>query len=173
MENHDTQRFNESYPDLADYKLAMTLIATTRGIPQIYYGSEIGMRGSKAAGDADIRRDFFKGALAQERTPAQEAYFQYTKNILNWRKNERVIHDGALLQYVPQNNVYVYFRYNETESVMVIVNNNEEKQTLKTSRFQENLKQYKTGKDVLSNASFDLKNDMSIEGKSVLVLELK
>jgi glycosidase len=181
MENHDTQRFNESYPDLADYKLAMTLIATTRGIPQIYYGSEIGMRGSKAAGDADIRRDFFKGALAQERTPAQEAYFQYTKNILNWRKNERVIHDGALLQYVPQNNVYVYFRYlspeqagtKEPEVLMVILNNSQKEEELTWSRFSEGLHGYELGKDVLTNQTFDFEQKFGkIPAKTAYIIKL-
>jgi glycosidase len=181
MENHDTQRFNESYPDLADYKLAMTLIATTRGIPQIYYGSEIGMRGSKAVGDADIRRDFFKGALAQERTPAQEAYFQYTKNILNWRKNERVIHDGALLQYVPQNNVYVYFRYlspeqagtKEPEVLMVILNNSQKEEQLTWSRFSEGLHGFELGKDVLTNQTFDFEQKFGkIPAKTAYIIKL-
>ena len=75
--------------------------------------------------------------------------------------------------YIPENNVYVYFRYTDDKSVMVIVNNNVENQTIKTNRFQESIKNYTSGKDVLSDKSIDLKNDISIEGKSVVVLELK
>lgn len=181
IENHDTQRFNHLYPDFKKYQLAMTLLATVRGIPQIYYGSEIGMAGNKDKGDADIRQDFPGGwngdknnaFTASGRTDVQKQYFDFTSKLLNWRKNKSVIHSGKTTHYIPENNVYVYFRYDEKETVMVIINNNPEKQTIKTNRFLENIKNYALGKDVLGNASFDLKNDISIEGKSALVLELK
>jgi len=74
---------------------------------------------------------------------------------------------------VPDNNVYVYFRYNEKETVMVIINNNSEKQILKTNRFKESIQNLKSGKEVLSGKPFDLNNDIEIEGKSALILELK
>lgn len=181
IENHDTQRFNHLYPDFKKYQLAMTLLATVRGIPQIYYGSEIGMAGNKDKGDADIRQDFPGGwngdknnaFTASGRTEVQKQYFDFTAKLLNWRKNKSVIHYGKTTHYIPENNVYVYFRYNEKETVMVIINNNPEKQTIKTNRFIENIKNLKSGKDILGNASFDLKNDISIEGKSALILELK
>ncbi len=181
IENHDTQRFNHLYPDFKKYQLAMTLLATVRGIPQIYYGSEIGMAGNKDKGDADIRQDFPGGwngdknnaFTASGRTEVQKQYFNFTAKLLNWRKNKSVIHSGKTTHYIPENNVYVYFRYNEKEAVMIIINNNPEKQTIKTNRFLENIKNYKSGKDVLGNSSFDLKNDITIEGKSALILELK
>ncbi|MEK8179374.1 glycoside hydrolase family 13 protein [Flavobacterium buctense] len=181
-ENHDTNRLNEVYKnDFKKYQMAMTIIATVRGIPQVYYGSEIGMAGDKGKGDGDIRRDFPGGwngdtnnAFTKTgRTEEQNKFFDFTAKLFNWRKSKTVIHNGKTTHYIPENNVYVYFRYNEKESIMVVVNNNEEKQTFKSNTFQENLKNYKSGKDVLSDASFDLKNDISIEGKSVLVLELK
>ena len=182
FENHDTNRLNEFYKnDFKKYQMAVVLIATVRGIPQIYYGSEIGMAGSKNVGDGDIRRDFPGGwngdsnnaFTASGRTAEQQQFFDFTAKLFNWRKGKSVIHTGKTTHYVPDNNVYVYFRYNENESVMVIVNNNPEKQTLKTSRFTENIQNYSSGKDVLTNATFDVKNDISIEGKSVLILELK
>ncbi len=182
IENHDTQRFNETYPSLADYKLALTLIATTRGIPQIYYGSEIGMRGSKAAGDADIRRDFFTGSNVKERTPEQEAYYQFTKNLFNWRKDQKVIHEGALLQYVPQNNVYVYFRYlnpeksesKDADIVMVILNNSEKDEELTWSRFAEGIQGFDFGTDVLTNQSFDFDQKTGkIPAKTAYIIQLK
>ena len=181
IENHDTQRFNHLYPDFKKYQLAMTLLATVRGIPQIYYGSEIGMAGNKDKGDAYIRQDFPGGwngdknnaFTASGRTDVQKKYFDFTAKLLNWRKNKLVIHSGKTTHYIPENNVYIYFRYDEKETVMVIINNNPEKQTIKTNRFLENIKNYTSGKDILGNASFDLKNDISIEGKSALVLELK
>jgi glycosidase len=180
IENHDTQRFNHLYPDFKKYQMAMTLIATIRGIPQVYYGSEIGMAGNKDKGDADIRQDFPGGWIGDTnnaftkagRTIVQTQYFDFTSKLLNWRKNKAVIHSGKTTHYVPVNNVYVYFRYNDTESVMVVINNSNDKQTIKTNRFQENTNLYKIGKDIFTNASIELKNDITIDGKSVLVLEL-
>lgn len=181
MENHDTQRFNESYPDIVDYKLALSLIATTRGIPQIYYGSEIGMRGSKAAGDADIRRDFSKGIVSAERDANQEAYYQFTKNLLNWRKDQKVIQEGSLLQYVPQNNVYVYFRYlspkqagaQEPEVIMVVLNNSSKDEMLNWSRFEQGLHGFEQGKDVFNNQSFDFEQKTGlISAKTAYIIQL-
>ena len=181
-ENHDTNRFNYIYKnDLNKYKMAMTILATMRGIPQLYYGSEIGMAGDKGKGDADIRQDFPGGwasdknnaFTASGRTAEQAKYFDFTAKVFNWRKSKSVIHNGKLMHYLPDNNVYVYFRYNDTESVMVVVNNSKEKQTLKLDRFKESLASYSSGKDIISDANFDLKSELSIEGKSSLILELK
>ena len=182
LENHDTGRFNQIYKnDFKKYQLGMTILATMRGIPQIYYGSEIGMAGDKGKGDADIRQDFpggWKGDTNNAftnsgRTASQKQYFDFSKKILNWRKNKEVIHTGKLTHYIPQNNVYVYFRYNDTESVMVIVNNDIKKHQINNSHFEENLKNFTSGKDVLSGQNYDLKKDILIEGKSSLILELK
>jgi len=191
FENHDTNRLNEAYKnDFKKYQMAMTLIATVRGIPQIYYGSEIGMAGDKGKGDGDIRRDFPGGwngdtnnAFTKAgRTEEQNKFYDFTAKLLNWRKTKDVIHFGKTTHYVPENNVYVYFRYNDPsdsepakqkESVMVVVNNSNEKQTFKTNRFHENIKNYQSGKDIFTETTFDLKNDITIEGKSVLILELK
>jgi glycosidase len=181
-ENHDTNRFNYIYKnDLNKYKMAMTILATTRGIPQLYYGSEIGMAGDKGKGDADIRQDFPGGWASDKnnaftpsgRTAEQAKYFDFTAKVFNWRKSKSVIHNGKLMHYLPDNNVYVYFRYNDTESVMVVVNNSKDKQTLKLDRFKESLAPYSSGKDIISDANFDLKSELSIDGKSSLILELK
>jgi glycosidase len=181
LENHDTQRFNESYPDLATYKMALSLIATTRGIPQIYYGTEIGMRGSKAVGDADIRRDLFGNRDRLVLDANQEAYYQFTKSILNWRKGQKVIHEGKFLQFVPQNNVYVYFRYlepvtalgKEAEVLMVIINNSNKEETLTWSRFAEGLHGFEKGLDVLTNQSFDFeKSSGKIPAKTSYIIKL-
>ncbi len=181
-ENHDTGRFNEIYKsDFKKYQMAMTLIATVRGIPQLYYGSEIGMKGDKGKGDADIRRDFPGGwngdannAFTKEgRTAEQQKFFEFSSKLFTWRKSKEVIHSGKMTHYVPDNNVYVYFRYNEKETVMVIINNNSDKQTLKTNRFKESIQNLKSGKEVLSGKTIYLNNDIEIEGKSALILELK
>ena len=182
IENHDTNRFNEIYKnDFKKYQMAMTLIATARGIPQLYYGTEIGMAGDKNKGDADIRKDFPGGWNGDNnnaftkagRTDEQQKYFDFTSKLFNWRKSKSVIHDGKMTHYIPENNVYVYFRYSESETVMVVINNSNEIQTFKTNRFAENIQNHQSGMDILSGKTIDLKNDIAIDRKSVLVLELK
>jgi glycosidase len=183
FENHDTQRFNEYCPNIEDYKLATTLLATTRGIPQIYYGSEIGMKGDKGKGDADIRRDFPGGwpgdtnnAFTDKgRTTEQKAYFDFSKKIWNWRKGKSIIHTGSFTQFLPQNNVYVYFRHNENESetVMVVINNSKEAQTLDLSRFSDLIKKHKSSLDIISGNTIPLERTLTIDSKKSFILELK
>ena len=179
--NHDTGRINEIYDnDLNKYQLAITLVLTTRGIPQLYYGDEIGMRGEKNKGDGDIRRDFPGGwegdannaYSSAGRDKLQESYHSFTKTLLNYRKNKEVLHFGKLLQYLPEENVYVYFRYNENDRVMVILNNNPESQELDLSRYAEGLNAASTGKEILSNRQVDLKTTLKVEGKTPMVIEL-
>jgi neopullulanase len=181
--NHDTNRINEQYDgDLDKYKMAMTLVLTTRGTPQLYYGDEIGMRGDKPAkGDADIRRDFPGGwegdaqsAFTEEgRTAEQNEYHSFTKKLLNYRKNKEVLHTGKLLHYIPENNVYVYFRHNPEERVMVVINNNPEAQTIDLQRFSEGLGGAVSGMDILSDEQVELRQSLEIAGKTSLVIELK
>lgn len=159
----------------------MTLVATVRGIPQLYYGSEIGMAGDKGKGDADIRRDFPGGWSSDAnnaftksgRTAQQNQYFNFTSKLFNWRKTAQVIHNGKTTHYLPQDNVYVYFRHNEKQTVMVVINNSNENRTFKTDRFQENIQNFQSGKEVISGKSVDLKAAISIEPKSAYILELQ
>lgn len=159
----------------------MSILATMRGIPQLYYGSEIGMRGDKGKGDADIRRDFPGGWKndpqnafnPQERTAEQKAYFEVTSKLFNWRKNQSVIHHGKLLQYLPVNEVYVYFRYDDNQTIMVVINNKQEAQTIDLQRFAQGIKSFTKGKDVVSEKEFSLTQPLKIDGKTALVLELK
>ncbi|MFK5880336.1 MAG: glycoside hydrolase family 13 protein [Flavobacteriaceae bacterium] len=181
--NHDTNRINEIYRNnIEKYKLVMTLILTARGIPQLYYGDEIGMMGDKHKhGDGDIRRDFPGGwssdtqnAFMQSgRTDSQEAYHSFTKKLLNWRKGKTAIHTGKTLQFVPENNVYVYFRMDENETVMVVINNNSESQTFNLSKFAEGIKNHTLGKEIISDTNIDLSDSITIKGKSSLIIELK
>ena len=185
FENHDTERFNEIFKgDLRYYKMALTLMATVRGIPQIYYGSEIGMRGDKnKGGDADIRRDFpggWKGDSQnafdpKTQTAEQKGFHDFTQKLLNWRKGKNVIHSGKTKHYMPKEKVYVYFRFNEKENVMVIINNNEKDQTFDLGRFSESIQGITKGKDVISGKEFSIssENKMTISGKSSLILELQ
>jgi|APTNR8051073442_1049403.scaffolds.fasta_scaffold00003_129 glycosidase len=180
--NHDTNRINQTLNgDLDKYKLATALILTCRGIPQLYYGDEIGMMGSKSVGDGDIRRDFPGGwsedkqnAFNTEgRTQEQQAYYDFTHKLLNWRKEKEVIHTGKTMHYLPFENEYVYFRYNESETVMVILNNNKEAKTLDTKRFTERLTGYTSGKNIVTNETVTNLQNISLPAKSATILELK
>ena len=180
-ENHDTQRINHSYNnDLAKYKMAMSFLMTIRGIPQIYYGTEIDLEGNIEKGDGDIRRDFPGGwstdsinaFTAKGRTAVQNEYFNFSSKLLNWRKNKAIIHTGLLTHYVPENDVYIYFRYNDTEKIMVVLNNNETDQTLKIDRYGESLENKTVGTDVMTGKTYDLKTNFTIPKTTALILEL-
>lgn len=183
FENHDTQRFNELYPKFEDYKLATTLLATTRGIPQIYYGSEIGMKGDKSKGDADIRRDFPGGwpgdsnnAFTDKgRTTEQKLYFDWTKKLLNWRKTKSAIHHGKLIQFIPQNNVYVYFRQHDSETIMVVLNNSQKEEKIEFDRFKEVLNGFAFANAIFEGENLDLKSikTLTIPSKSVRIYEMR
>jgi glycosidase len=117
LENHDTGRYNQIYQkDIKKYQLGMTLLATMRGIPQLYYGSEIGMAGDKGKGDADIRQDFPGGwksdsvnkfNVAGLNAKESEA-FNYFKKLANYRKSSAVLAKGSLKHFIPQNGESFY-----------------------------------------------------------------
>lgn len=181
LENHDTDRFNHKYPNIKDYTLAMVLLATHRGIPQIYYGSEIGMAGDKGKGDADIRQDFPGGWPGDSnnafspggRTEIQEQYHAITKLLLNWRKNTPAIHYGKTVHFLPHENIYVYFRILDEQCVMVIINNSEKEQELKLDRFVEVLNNKSQGQEIISGKSVALKDKLSLNANSAMIIELK
>ncbi len=180
-ENHDTRRINEIYPDIADYKIIMSLIATIRGIPQVYYGSEIGMRGRKSQGDGDIRRDFPGGWPEDElnafeisgRDEIQNQYYDFSARLFNWRKKSEVIHRGEMTHYTPEENVYVYFRSLADQTVMVVLNPNKDSRELDPERFHESIEKYTKGLDLISEEVIDLNEKFLIEGKTAYILELK
>ena len=182
VESHDTNRFNQNYKNnFEKYKMAMVLIATTRGIPQLYYGSEIGMAGDKGNGDAAIRQDFPGGWSGDNnnafdpagRTATQAKYYNFTSKLFQWRKTNPAVHFGKMTHYLPENNVYVYFRNTDKQTVMVVINNSADKQILKTNRFRESIKTFLNGKDVLTNTIINLDSDIQIAAKSAMVLELQ
>lgn len=183
FENHDTERWNEIFnADPNIYKMGLTLISTVRGIPQIYYGSEVGMRGNKEkGGDADIRRDFPGGWKSDKQnafnpatqTTEQKEFYQFTQKLLNWRKGKDVIHTGKTKNFVPKDGVFTYFRYNDKESVMVIINNNIKDQTLDLKYFEESLKGFSKGKEVISGKEFSLQNTLTVPAQTPFIIELE
>ena len=182
-DNHDMTRFaNIIKNDIKKYKMAMAFLLTTRGFPQLYYGTEIMMTGDKGKGDGDLRKDFPGGwpgdarnaFTSQGRTEVENDAFNFTKNLLNWRKQNPVIHSGKVLHFIPQDNCYVYFRYNDQKTVMVILNNhNSESKKLNTLRFSEIMKGYNSGLEVISGKKIDNLESIEIAPKSAMVIELK
>ncbi|MEI7523796.1 MAG: glycoside hydrolase family 13 protein [Mariniphaga sp.] len=181
-ENHDTERYftaiGENIPNL---KTAMTFLMTTRGIPQVYFGGEILITGLKSDGDGKMRKDFpggwegdpVNGFSGIGLTADQSDFQQFLKKLVNWRKGKSVIHSGKLKHYYPMDNLYVYFRYNEKETVMVILNKNTENKTLNTSRFAESIQGFTTAKEVMTGNSITDLNNIVVPGKTSLILELK
>jgi len=181
-ENHDTQRFSTVVGnDVKKYKLGMTFLLTIRGIPQLYYGSEILMGGDKGVGDGDIRREMPGGwpdhdrsvFTEQGRTSTENDVYNYLKKLINWRNQNPVIHNGSLLHFIPENNVYTYFRINEEKTVMVIINNNPEEQTIDPVKFNQGIGHHSGGIDVISNAKVAFTQPFKVEGKTAMVLELE
>lgn len=181
-ENHDTQRFSTVVGnDVKKYLLGFTYLFTTRGIPQIYYGSEIMMGGDKGKGDGDIRRDMPGGwagdtrsvFTANGRTEPENQVFNYMKKLIHWRNENPVIHSGKLLHYIPRDNVYTYFRINAEKTVMVVLNNNPKPMTVDPKFFSEGTTGFTNGNDVISGKTFSLNQPFELEGKTAVVLELK
>ncbi len=179
LENHDTRRFNEVYNhNIKDYKLGISLITTIRGIPQLYYGSEVGMAGDKSKGDGTIRQDFPGGWKndknnafnSSERTQLQNKYFNFTKKILRFRKTSKVLQKGKMLHYLPSNNVYVYFRILGNERVMIILNNSNKDQMLSLSRFAESLNGVSIGTNILTNTKINLTGTLKVPKKTPMII---
>jgi len=178
LENHDTTRINEITPNFGDYKIVTTLMATVRGTPQTYYGTEIGMRGLKENGDADLRRDFPGGwkedtrsaFVASERTERENRYYDFTSKLFNWRKNESVIHHGKTMHFSPKNEVYTYFRYTKDKTIMVVLNANKEAQTISFSRFGERIGNTKSGKEVFTDEIISFTKPIAVPAKSIKII---
>ena len=181
-DNHDMARFfMQLNMDVDLYKLGITFFLTTRGIPQIFYGSEILMTHTEGDDHGNIRKDFpggwegdqisgFTGTGLKEDEADMQNFFW---RILNWRKDKEVIHSGKLMHYAPQNGVYVYFRYNESEKVMVIINKNTEKQKLRLDRFEEMLDGITAGKEIISGEELNFNGELMLAPLTPMVIELR
>ena len=182
-ENHDVGRiFNILNKDLNSLKMVTALTGTIRGIPQWYYGTELLMDGNGYEGHSHIRHDFPGGWPGDEtnaftrkgRTKDQNEIYDYLKTILEYRKTSKPIHYGKTLHFVPQNNVYVYFRYLEDQAVMVMLNNsNDESRTIEGDRFMEILEKYNSGKDIMTGKKVSSLERFDIPAKSARIIELK
>ena len=163
------------------YKIALSYIATIRGIPQFYYGTEVLMTSKKTRDDGAARHDFPGGwsgdkvnAFTGQGLTAQQREAQdFVRKLLNWRKNEPVIHHGKLMHYTPERGTYTYFRYDDKKTVMVVLNEDKHEVTLKTQRFHEVLPPNASGTDVITGTTYDLASTLTVPARSALILEVK
>jgi len=179
LDNHDIDRFSTAVKgDVRKYKMGLAMLMTTRGYPQIYYGTEIMIEG--IAGTYEGHRFDFPGGWKEDtrnaftragRTEAENEVFDYLKKLLHYRKNNTVLQSGRMKQFIPQDGIYVYFRYNNEKTVMVMTNNNEVEKELEMKRFAEMLGGKTKATEITSGKVIDL-NNVKIPAKTVWVMEL-
>lgn len=181
LDNHDTDRFLPAMPEKLDaFKQGIAFMLTIPGIPQFYYGTELLMNGTKQKGDGYIRLDVPGGwpgdavnqFEASGRTDIQNEAWNYMQKLLKWRKGNEVIAKGKMKHFVPQNGVYVYTRNLNGKQVVVIMNGNAKESVLPLDRYDEILKGYTSGKDVITGKVVSLQKELTLGAKDVLVLEL-
>jgi neopullulanase len=182
LDNHDTDRFLAMVGnDAAKYRMGVTLLLTLRGIPHWYYGSEIGMNGTKNPTDAEVRKDFpggFPGDKTDKftsagRSKAENELFDFVKKMANYRRVTPALQTGKLTQFVPQNDTYVYFRHTDRQTVMVALNSGKTPKTLDLARFAERLTGFSGALNVMTGEVINGLNTLTLPPKSATVLELR
>jgi len=179
LDNHDMSRFLSVVGgDMNKYRSGMAMLMTMRGVPQMYYGDEILMK-NYSNPDGLVRSDFPGGwagdkvnkFTAEGRTTAENDAFNYVRKLANYRKNTTALQTGKLMQFIPEQGIYVYFRYDDKKTVMVVYNSRDNEQTTTTARYFERIKGAKKAMNVITGETIDL-SKLTIPGKSTLVLEL-
>lgn len=183
LDNHDIDRYYSCVGEDAEkLKMGLAFLLTTRGIPSIFYGTEILMSNKGFWGNHDKLRSEFPGGwkdnpknkfTAEGRTEAENEIFNYVRTLANYRKNHSALQNGKLMQFVPDAGVYVYFRYNEKETVMVIENSNKTESKVNTARFAERMKGFSSAKNIHNNQIISNLSEFTIPAKTAWVLELK
>lgn len=180
LDNHDMSRFYSVVgEDFDKFKSGIAMLLTTRGIPQIYYGTEMLMK--NFANPFELVREDLAGGWQEDkinkfeasgRTAKENDAFNYIKKLANYRKNNEVLQTGKLMQYVPENGVYVYFRYNSKKTIMIIVNSNDKKINIATARFSERTKNFNRGVNVITDEVFTSVDHVEVPAKGTIILEL-
>ncbi len=182
IDNHDIARgLYLANGNVEKFKVALTILLTTRGIPKILYGTEIGIVGDDRHGT--IRTPFPGGFKFSDRNAFEKAgrtkyendIFNFTKKLIKIRKNHKVLSEGKLFHYYPFNNFYVYFRVLDSEKIMIVVNGSEKEQVLKLSSYSEMLKDVYEMKELIDDSIFDLneKKQIIIDSLSTKIFLLK
>jgi len=180
-DNHDMDRlFSAVEGNYNAFRMILAALLTLRGIPQLYYGTEILMDGFKVKGDGTLRQDFPGGwpednrnaFTAEGRYPEEQKAREFLRRLLNWRKTKAAVHTGKLIHFTPHKGFYVYFRYNDTDTVMVVLNN-ENRRLLATKRFSRFLKGYSAGYDVVFDEPLPQLDQIPMPPKSARIIDLQ
>ncbi len=181
-DNHDMSRiFTQVDEDEALWRMAMVFYATMRGIPQVYYGTEIQMSHPGTDSHGAIRAEFpggwddhdanaFTGEGLTKKARAAQAF---TRKLLNWRKETRVIHTGKFMHFTPVGNVYAYFRYDDDDTIMVVLNHGEDDVDLGLARFAERLQGATRARNILDDKVVRLRKRIKVPARSALVLDIE
>ena len=184
IDNHDTDRFLGNGHDSLALKQALALLLTVRRIPQIYYGTEILMNGTKELTDGNVRKDFpggFPGdqhnAFTREgRTRAEQSMFNWLSRLLHWRNGNETIIRGYQTQFIPYNGIYVVTRRWHRNTVMTILNGTSKEATLEVSRYAELFddgQDVRHVQDVATGRYYDLSKDLKLKPRQTLILEFQ
>ncbi len=182
LDNHDMNRaFSVVGENLAKYKMALGLMLTLRGIPQLYYGNEIGMKNFKNPTDAEVRHDFPGGwpgdtvnkFTSTGRSALENEIFDYVRTLAKYRQGSPALTKGKTMQFIPQNGVYVFFRYTDRQTVMCVLNSNDQESSLGLSRYQERTNGFSRARNVITGAEVTLGESMAVPAKSFTILELR
>ncbi len=180
LDNHDFDRFYSVVgEDFAKFKMGINWLLTLRGIPQLYYGTEILMKNFKNPTDAEVRKDFPGGwhgdivnkFLASGRTQQEQEAWTYIATLANFRKHSPALTSGKLMQYLPQNGLYVYFRYTSQQTVMVISNTAKQPILVDWKRFAERTAGFTAMRNVITGATKSFEN-FAIDAGDSFVFEL-
>ena len=179
IENHDTDRFLGNGRDTLALKQALALLLTVNRIPQLYYGTEVLMNGTKEVTDGNVRCDFPGGFPGDEhncftregRTKAEQSMFTWLSRLLHWRQNNEVIIKGRQTQFIPYDGIYVIARQYQGKTVLTILNGTSKPATMEVARYAEVIGNTSKCKDIPTNRYYDLSKDLELKPRQSLVLE--
>ena len=179
IENHDTDRFLGKGKDAATLKQALALLLTLKRTPQLYYGTEVLMNGTKERTDGDVRRDFVGGFPGDERncftregrTQEENDMYDWLKAVLHWRQGNDVIIKGKQTQFIPYGGVYVVARRYGGKTVMTVLNGSKQSKTMSVQRYAEVIGDVKAARDVPTGRTIDLSGDVKLAPRETLILE--
>ena len=179
IENHDTNRFLGNGQDVKALKQALALLLTINRIPQLYYGTEVLMNGTKEVTDGNVRKDFpggFPGDTrnaftAQGRSAAENDMFDWLSTVLHWRQGNDCITKGKQTQFIPVNGIYVIARRHNGRTVMTVVNGTPETRQMPVARYAEIIAGHTTARDVPTGNSIDLTHDITLQPRATLILD--
>ena len=179
IENHDTDRFLGNGKDSTALKQAYALLLTMNRIPQLYYGTEVLMNGTKEVTDGNVRKDFpggFPGDThncftREGRTRAENAMFDWTSRLLHWRQGNEAISKGKQTQFIPWHGVYVLARQYKGKNVMTILNGKKQTAKMEVGRYAEIIGTHTTARNVITGQAVDLSKDIELTPRETLIIE--